>query len=202
MKFEKLFYVYRLNLGTNIETAKIKTVPATGNAKPYTAPVESKPAAKSPPVADKTSSGPLPENKKVIRLMAPKMDKITIETASIDFNSLNEINPRQINDSRDYYRHIEKEPDPVTDVTDINGNSPLHTAILSGESEYALSLINQGADLNILNNMELSPLHIAILLNDRTVANNLMIKGAKVDIPGNTGYTPLHIASEMNIFPW
>jgi ankyrin repeat protein len=82
--------------------------------------------------------------------------------------------------------------------TDNRGNSPLHFAILSGENEYARSLINQGADLNIKNNLELSPLHLAVLLNDEEVVDELLKKGAEVDLKGNTGYTALHIASEMN----
>ena len=82
--------------------------------------------------------------------------------------------------------------------TDNNGNSPLHVAILSGESEYARSLINQGAELNIRNKLELSPLHLAAFLNDRQVTNILVLQGAEIDIKGNSGYTPLHIATELN----
>lgn len=82
--------------------------------------------------------------------------------------------------------------------SDNDGNSPLHSAILSGERGYASSLINQGADLNVKNNMELSPLHLAVILKDEEAVEVLLDKGAGINLKGNTGYTPLHIASELN----
>ncbi len=82
--------------------------------------------------------------------------------------------------------------------TDNYGNSPLHFAILSGESEYARSLINQGTDLNMKNQMDLSPLHLAAFFNNEEIVNALLNKGAEINLKGNTGYTALHIASEMN----
>ena len=82
--------------------------------------------------------------------------------------------------------------------TDNYGNSPLHTAILSGNSEYARILINQGVNLNIKNILELSPLHLAAFLDNDELVNQMVTKGAEIDMKGNSGYTPLHIASEMN----
>jgi ankyrin repeat protein len=82
--------------------------------------------------------------------------------------------------------------------TDSNGNSPLHIAILKGEKDYARSLIHQGADLNLKNNLELSPLHLAAFLNDDELVRRLLQKGAEIDIKGNSGYTPLHIVTELN----
>jgi hypothetical protein len=82
--------------------------------------------------------------------------------------------------------------------TDNYGNSPLHAAILSGNSEYARILINQGVDLNIKNILELSPLHVAAFLDNKEVVNQMLTKGAEIDMKGNSGYTPLHIATEMN----
>jgi ankyrin repeat protein len=80
------------------------------------------------------------------------------------------------------------------------GNSPLHLAILSGDTLYAESLINAGAELNVLNVQKLSPLHLAAILNNGKAAKSLIIKGAEIDLKGNSGYTALHIASEMNHF--
>jgi len=82
--------------------------------------------------------------------------------------------------------------------TDNYGNSPINSAILSGNNEYARMLINQGADLNSRNMLGLSPLHIAAFLNNETVVNQLLLKGADINMKGNSGYTPLHIAAEMN----
>ncbi len=84
------------------------------------------------------------------------------------------------------------------DMQDENGNSPLHTAILNGDNEYAKCLINQGANLNVKNKLDLSPLHLTTFLNNYYISDYLMVKGATIDIKGNSGYTPLHIASELN----
>jgi hypothetical protein len=78
------------------------------------------------------------------------------------------------------------------------GNSPLHSAILSGDSEYVRILLNQGANLNSRNNLELTPLHLAAFLNNENVVNQLLLRGAEINIKGNTGYTALHIAVELN----
>jgi len=78
------------------------------------------------------------------------------------------------------------------------GNSPLHSAILSGDNEYVRILLNQGANLNSRNTIELAPLHLASFLNNENVVNQLLLKGAEIDIKGNSGYTPLHIAAELN----
>ena len=82
--------------------------------------------------------------------------------------------------------------------TDNYGNSPLHTAMLSGNSEYARILINMGVNLNIKNLLELSPLHIAVFLDNEEMVGKMITEGAEIDLKGNSGYTPLHIASEMN----
>jgi len=82
--------------------------------------------------------------------------------------------------------------------TDNYGNTPLHTAIIGGEREYARTLISQGADLNLRNNLELSPLHLAVYFNDQEAVKDLLGYGAEVNLKGNTGYTALHIASQMN----
>ncbi len=75
---------------------------------------------------------------------------------------------------------------------------PLHAAVITGENQYAVNLINQGVDLNTRNSMNLSPLHLAALSNNKETAKALIAAGADVNIQGDMGYTPLHIASELN----
>jgi len=276
-KFEKLFYVYRINLNANIKNAKTETVSVKDNTVAKTTPVTEKPVTKASPVINKTvpkatpvtgntavTSMPVtykgntkvaPMTYKTAKRMTPLIDKIAIKTTSIDILAHSNINQTKEskNDNQtplkvatDYNKlladAIEKKDaalfrksiqngagseikgsnggnifhlmnDTISNEelisilknqgislneTDNNGNSPLHVAILAGESEYARSLINQGADLNTKNNLELSPLHLAAFLNDREVTNHLLQKGAEIDIKGNSGYTPLHIASELN----
>jgi ankyrin repeat protein len=84
------------------------------------------------------------------------------------------------------------------DESDDYGNSPLHFAILTGRNDYARSLINQGADINIKNRSDLSPLHLAVLLNNTGLVKDLLRRGAELNQKGKNGYSPLHIASELN----
>jgi ankyrin repeat protein len=78
------------------------------------------------------------------------------------------------------------------------GNTPLHYAILSGETEYSKLLLKYGAEVYTKNQQDMSPLHLAALVNNREIVKELLAKGANVNISGNSGYTPLHIAAEMN----
>jgi ankyrin repeat protein len=282
-KFEKLFYVYRINPAANIKNAKTETVPVNDNKAAKTTPVTANTAVNKMPVTNKATTKPAPMTYKTAKRTTPLIDKIAIKTTSIDI--LAPGNTSQVKESKNdnqtlltgditfktatssgnYTTELSKEPlssqivnatdynklladaieekdaalfrksiqkgagigvvgtdggnifhllnDAVSNdelismiksegisinETDNNGNSPLHLAILSGESEYARSLINQGADLIIKNKLELSPLHLAVFLNNEDVASLLLLKGAEIDMKGNSGYTPLHIASELN----
>ena len=84
------------------------------------------------------------------------------------------------------------------DEQDSNGNTPLHFAVLSGMDNYALTLIELGANPDLKNNLELTPLHLAVLRNDEELTDALLKKGAEINLQGNTGYTALHIATELN----
>jgi len=144
------------------------------------------------PGADKaTTKSKLPAGP-TAKMIAPAIDKVTIKSRSIGILALNGI------DIKPAQPAAQPMHETAINIKDNNGNTPLIAAILAGENDYALSLIDQGADLNIKNKLDLSPLHIAVFLNNRTVTNHLLMKGADVDIKGNSGYTPLHIASELN----
>ena len=286
LKFEKLFYAYRIIPGTYGETAKSETSAIGDKIVTKATPATEKSITKPTPVTSKAA----PKTTPLINLSSKRVkydiNKIIIKPNSVNILSLNNLNPEKgsvndrytifgeslgniaqntvstiknssnepvkktgpnefINDKD--YNHlltesierkdaalfkkliqneaeiILKGPDGgnifhlLNDTisndelisllrnkgisineTDNNGNSPLHIAILSGESEYARSLINQGAELNLKNNLDLSPLHLAAFLNDSQITNELMLKGAEINLKGNSGYTPLHIASELN----
>lgn len=82
--------------------------------------------------------------------------------------------------------------------TDVYGNTPLHYAILTGKWNYARTLIQYGADLNLKNKLEFTPMHLAVLLNNKELVKDLLNKDADVNIKGKSGYTPLHLASELD----
>jgi|GEM_PF-294948 len=58
------------------------------------------------------------------------------------------------------------------------------------------SFINQGANVNIRNNIGATPLHYASLRNNAALANLLITHGAHVDAQAYENVTPLYLASE------
>lgn len=74
-----------------------------------------------------------------------------------------------------------------------SGATPLHFAVLFGQSEIARFLIDKGAHLNIRAKDEHggTPLHWAAALGRFAIAKQLMDAGADVNAPDNHGFTPL-----------
>ncbi|WP_243048117.1 ankyrin repeat domain-containing protein [Dyella sp. RRB7] len=64
-------------------------------------------------------------------------------------------------------------------VTDAEGNTPLHGAVLSGEPIVAAMLLDAGAPINALNKAGLSPLAVACRAANWTVAKFLLERSAK-----------------------
>lgn len=60
-------------------------------------------------------------------------------------------------------------PWPVLNVIDSNGNTPLHWAAEKNQTHIVQTLLDKGANPNILNNIYLSPLHVAMSLNHNGV---------------------------------
>jgi ankyrin repeat protein len=75
-------------------------------------------------------------------------------------------------------------------------NTNIHTAAENGEAEEVHSLITDGADINVKNNLDMSPLHYAVL-GEHTETTTVLIKqGADINVKNNYGYTPLHYAAQ------
>ncbi len=251
LKFEKLFYVYRVNPGTYGEITKTESESVRGKTISKTTPANEKPITKTQPVSSTTTSKTTAIINLSSKRLTPVIGKIIIKPNSVDILSINNLNPKKgfvnykqiilqdgkgniaqktvnivkntpnesakktvpteilnvkehnrllaesierkdtvlfktllrdeaeivlqgpdggnifhlMNDtiSNDELISLLKNKGISINETDNNGNSPLHVAILSGESEYAISLINQGADLNIKNKLELSPLHLSCI---------------------------------------
>jgi len=69
--------------------------------------------------------------------------------------------------------------------------SPLHFLAFAGDKDFAMLLIEKGADINRKDKDGKTPLHIAAERGNRSVALLLLEKGADINAKDNTGKTPL-----------
>lgn len=76
-------------------------------------------------------------------------------------------------------------------------NTPLHLAVNTGDAEMVKLLLDNGADVNLQNNIGRTPLHLAVEYGDIEIIALLLDKDCEThqDIMGRT---PLHIAIDLN----
>ncbi|XP_059809885.1 transient receptor potential cation channel subfamily A member 1a [Hypanus sabinus] len=90
---------------------------------------------------------------------------------------------------------IEHTDPEVLNVIDSNGNTPLHWAAEKNQVHVVQTLLDRGANPNILNNMCLSPLHVAVSLNHNAVVKTLASqKATDLDLEGDLNNTPVMLA--------
>ncbi|XP_078071627.1 transient receptor potential cation channel subfamily A member 1b [Mustelus asterias] len=83
----------------------------------------------------------------------------------------------------------------VLNVIDCNGNTPLHWAAEKNQTHCVQTLLDKGANPNILNNALMSPLHLAVFLNHNTVVKVLAShKTTELNLEGDLKNTPLMLA--------
>ena len=82
---------------------------------------------------------------------------------------------------------------------DRNGDTPLHIFIWGNETENALLLINNGADVNAAGDMGETPLHAALHQRNHRVVAALIKASARTDIVSEFGKSALDLAKEKGI---
>ena len=82
-------------------------------------------------------------------------------------------------------------------VKDINGTTPLHSAIINGKKAVAELLIENGAELNAVTSSGQTPLHCAVSGDLRELVELLLSSGAEINFRNKTGKKPLDIAMEI-----
>ena len=80
-----------------------------------------------------------------------------------------------------------------------DGDTPLHVFIWGGETEKAVYLIENGADVNAVGDMGETPLHAAIRQENRHVITALLDAGARTDIVSEFAKSPWDLAMEKGI---
>ncbi|XP_067833241.1 transient receptor potential cation channel subfamily A member 1-like [Heptranchias perlo] len=80
-------------------------------------------------------------------------------------------------------------------IIDCNGNTPLHWATEKNQAHCVQTLLDRGANPNILNNALMSPLHLAVFLNHNSVVKVLAShKTTELNLEGDLSQTPLMLA--------
>jgi len=80
------------------------------------------------------------------------------------------------------------------DDQDKNGDSPLMVAVKKKKGEYASALLQQGANVNLLNSKEVSPLQFTIY-NKSVLYKDLIEYCKDPNVKGVNGWTALHFAA-------
>ncbi|XP_067130283.1 rabankyrin-5 [Centruroides vittatus] len=81
-------------------------------------------------------------------------------------------------------------------VTNIDGLTLLHEAILNQDTKGALFLLDNGADINILTKDHDTPLQLAVKRHLPAVVRALCLKGADLNVLDENGNSPLWVALE------
>lgn len=81
-------------------------------------------------------------------------------------------------------------------VVNMYYNTPLHVSIYTNNNEVTRLLVDNEANLDLLNKRGLSPLHIATLNNNSNVVKLLLEKGANVNFQDPSLRTSLHMSME------
>jgi len=85
------------------------------------------------------------------------------------------------------------------DDTNVNGETPLHIAAISGDLEIGITLLDTGANPNWPDERYgNTPLHKAVSEKQYEFTNLLLSRGASQEIKNNEGLTPLDLATKLN----
>ena len=84
----------------------------------------------------------------------------------------------------------------AVDSRDVDGDTPLHKAVMWGDRYAVQALIEAGAQVDAQGDMGCTPLYLATLRDDVQVAQTLLNHGANPDIPSELGGTPRSLASD------
>jgi ankyrin repeat protein len=81
-------------------------------------------------------------------------------------------------------------------ITDMHGNTALHSAMHHGRFDLVQELLREGCDPNAANQRGNTALHIAASRGEEEGLEELLFAGAQIDARNGIGQTPLHLAAE------
>lgn len=87
-----------------------------------------------------------------------------------------------------------KEGANINEADEKSGETPLFLAVVHGDLQVVMFLVEHGANLDLANIAMISPLMIAVILKLYDIVEYLLIKGADREKVDARGWTPLHCA--------
>ncbi|CAH8617694.1 unnamed protein product [Schistosoma rodhaini] len=119
--------------------------------------------------------------------------KYDIKKKSIDFNQFNCYLNQQNNDKENN----------LINLTDCEGETPLHAAVTSGNSDMVKFCLEHNAFILAKQNDDSTPVHYACMKGDLECVQLMFesdpsIKSIVFIMPDKNGYTPLHLAAVYN----
>ena len=75
-----------------------------------------------------------------------------------------------------------------------NKRNPLHVSVAMGSEDMLSTLIEGGADVNVVNDTGQTPLHMAVKKSEASMVRRLLISGANVNAVNSMGDTPIMVA--------
>eukprot|EP01156_Anaeramoeba_ignava_P023382 Anaeramoba_ignava/c21502_g1_i1.p1 GENE.c21502_g1_i1~~c21502_g1_i1.p1 ORF type:complete len:465 (-),score=129.03 c21502_g1_i1:128-1522(-) len=91
-----------------------------------------------------------------------------------------------------------KAGEDINKQSEFSGQTPIHLALQENKREIAIYLVENGANLNIIDNNGLTPLMIAVDIPSRDMVELLLLHGANVDAINEYGETCLHKVIDQN----
>ena len=87
---------------------------------------------------------------------------------------------------------LQKNPSLVhSNINGKNQERPLHWAVLSGNIEIVNFLLDNNAEINVVDAQQMTPLHWAAWQGQLDVAKVLVARGAEINKPNISNHTPL-----------
>ena len=77
------------------------------------------------------------------------------------------------------------------------GSASLHAASAGGHTDIMKMLLENGADINLTNEQNMTPLHYAVICGGKDAVSLLLENGADTSIRTKEGQTALDIAKEL-----
>jgi len=99
------------------------------------------------------------------------------------------------NNFDDMDQKLKSNPDIINYQVGEKNTSLLQQAIIYDKPDIVKVLLDNGADINLLDNINMSPLNTAINENKTEIANILIERGANVNYKNIYGITPQHLAA-------